>query len=136
MTRSNESDDVRPSRLELQMLRVLWGQSPLNVEQMRTRLNAEKGVRKLAYSSVITVLNILVDKGYASREKQGRAFVFAPLIEQKTVSQGFFRDLANRLFDGSSKAMMLELLGEADIDADDVREIQRLINKRKRELSE
>ena len=136
MTRSNESDDVRPSRLELQMLRVLWGQSPLNVEQVRTRLNAEKGVRKLAYSSVITVLNILVDKGYASREKQGRAFVFAPLIEQKTVSQGFFRDLANRLFDGSSKAMMLELLGEADIDADDVREIQRLINKRKRELSE
>lgn len=136
MTQGKESNDNRPSRLELQMLRVLWGHSPLSVEQVRTRLNAEKGARKLAYSSVITVLNILVDKGYASREKQGRAFVFAPLVEQKAVSQGFFRDLANRMFDGSSKAMMLELLGEADIDADDVREIQRLINKRKRELSE
>lgn len=129
-------DNPGPSRLELELLRILWENAPLTADEVRGTLNSKKRRQKLAYSSVITVLNILVDKGYAKREKKGRAFVFAPLVQQKEVSNTLFQDLADRMFDGSAKAMMLELLGDADVSAEDMTEIQRLINKRKRELSE
>ena len=124
-----------PSRLELQMLRILWQKdAPLSADQVRKLLNARKGQRQLAYSSVITVLNIMVEKGYAAREKDGRAFVYTPILRQESVTKQLFRDLADRMFDGSSKAMALEMLGDADMDADELRDIQKLINKRKREL--
>ncbi len=130
------NDPSAPSKLELALLKILWEESPLNADDVRQRMAAGDQGRELAYSSVITVLNHLVDKGLASRVKQGRAFVFAPLVAQKDVSQGFVKDLVHRLFDGSPTAMMLELLDETDVNANDLKEIQRLITKRKRELSE
>ncbi len=130
------SGDSSPSRLELAMLKILWEESPLSAEEVRTRLGRRKKGRKLAYSSVITVLNILVDKGYATRAKQGRAFVFEPMVDRKDVTRGFVGDLVERLFDGSPTAMMLELLDASNIDADDLKQIQRLITRRKKELSE
>jgi len=129
-----QNDATSPSRLELALLKILWEESPLSAEDVRQRLASGDQGRDLAYSSVITVLNILVDKGFASRVKQGRAFVFAPLVAQKDVSQGFVTDLVRRLFDGSPTALMLELLDATDVSEEDLSEIQRLITKRKREL--
>ncbi|MDP7016947.1 MAG: BlaI/MecI/CopY family transcriptional regulator [Pirellulaceae bacterium] len=128
--------DAGPSRLELALLQILWEQAPLSAEQVRERLAAGERGRSLAYSSVITVLNILVDKGFATRVKQGRAFVFRPAVERRDVNRGFVGDLVDRLFDGSPAAMMLELLDASPIDADELKQIQRLITQRKKELSE
>ena len=68
-----------PTELELELLKVLWEDSPLPVREVRTRLD-EQAKRKLTHSSVITVLNIMVRKGYLRRRKQGKK-AFCPFGE-------------------------------------------------------
>ena len=120
-----------PTRLELEILKVLWDQSPLPVRDVRARLD-EQG-RKLSHSSVITMLNIMVDKGYLKRTKQGKSFFFSPKVEQDSITGGIVEDLLDRVFDGSPAAMVLNLIETADLDADELAELRRLINRKAKE---
>lgn len=122
-----------PTELELAILKVLWQKSPQTVQGVREGL-AEAG-RELATSSVITVMNIMVGKGYLLRDKAGRAFEFTPLVEHQSVSRRMLGDLVNRVFDGSASAVMLELLETSDVDADEIAAIRRLINRKSRETN-
>lgn len=121
-----------PTELELEILKVLWDESPLAVRDVRGRLEEHAG-RKLAHSSVITMLNIMVRKGYLARRKEGKAFLFAPRVGKEDVAGGILGDLVWRLFDGSPSAMVLNLMETADLDADELAEIRRLISRKARE---
>ncbi|AMV20709.1 BlaI/MecI/CopY family transcriptional regulator [Planctomyces sp. SH-PL14] len=116
-----------PTDLELTILKVLWTSSPRTVEEVRDAL-AESG-RELAHSSVITMMNIMVRKGYLDRTKNGRAFEFRPLIAEDEVGRGMVSDLVHRVFDGSATTLMLRLLEAGDVDPDELAEIRRLIQK-------
>ena len=122
-----------PTELELAILKVLWEDAPQTVQAVRDALAAAG--RELAHSSVITVMNIMVRKGYLRRDKAGRAFEFTPLVEQQSVSRRMLGDLVNRVFDGSASAVMLELLETSDVDADEIAAIRRLINRKSREAN-
>lgn len=122
-----------PTELELAILKVLWLKAPQTVQGVREGLAATG--RELAHSSVITVMNIMVRKGYLRRDKAGRAFRFTPLVEQQGVSRQMLGDIVNRVFDGSASAVMLELLETSDVDADDIAAIRRLINRKSREAN-
>ena len=123
-----------PTGLELSILKVLWQKAPQTVQDVRDTL-ADDG-RELTHSSVITVMNIMVRKGYLSRDKAGRAFEFTPLIAQQGVSRQMLGDLVNRVFDGSASAVMLELLETSDVDADELAAIRKLISRKTRELTQ
>ena len=120
-----------PTRLELEILKVLWDEAPLPVRDVRARLD-EQG-RTLSHSSVITMLNIMVDKGYLKRTKQGKSFFFSPKVEQDSITGGIVEDLLDRVFDGSPAAMVLNLIETADLDADELAELRRLINRKAKE---
>jgi BlaI family transcriptional regulator, penicillinase repressor len=122
-----------PTELELEILKVLWDEAPLLVRDVRARL-ADAG-RPLTHSSVITVLNIMVRKGYLRRRRQANAFLFSPKVDKDSVSGGILGDLAARLFDGSPGAMALNLLETADLDADELRELRDLIRRKAKEQS-
>ena len=121
-----------PTQLELELLKILWDEAPLPVREVRTRLE-EQAKRKLTHSSVITMLNIMVNKGYLQRRKQGKAFLFSPKVEKQNVSGGIIGDLMARLFDGSPSAMMLNLLETADLDSEELGELRKLINRKAKE---
>jgi BlaI family transcriptional regulator, penicillinase repressor len=121
-----------PTELELEILKVLWGASPLPVRDVR-RLLQEKAGRTLTHSSVITMLNIMVRKGFLRRHKEGKAFFFSPKVEKKEVSGGFVGDLLGRVFDGSAAAMVLNVIETADLDADELNELRKLINRKAKE---
>ncbi|TWT85469.1 Penicillinase repressor [Posidoniimonas polymericola] len=118
-----------PTDLELEILKVLWAESPLPVREVRARLEADAN-RPLTHSSVITVLNIMHRKGYLERTKEGKSFLFAPRVDKQQVSQGFVGDLLTRLFDGSPSAMVLNLLEGSDVDADELAELRKLIARK------
>ena len=122
-----------PTELELALLKVLWQKSPQTVETVREALLA--GGRELTYSSVITMLNIMVRKKFLKRTKRGRAFEYAPLVEEQDVHRRMLGDLVNRVFDGSAKAVMLELLETSDVNANELNAIRRLINRKAREIN-
>ena len=121
-----------PTELELEILKVLWDTSPLPVSEVRARLK-ERADRPLAHSSVITMLNIMVRKGYLQRRKQGKAFFFTPKVGRESVAGGIVGDLLSRVFDGSPAAMVLNLVETAELDADEVAELRRLINRKAKE---
>ncbi len=121
-----------PTELELEILKVLWEESPLPVRDVRDRLETEAG-RTLAHSTVITMLNIMHRKGYLRRRKQGKSFLFRPKVDRQQVAGLMMGDMVQRLFDGSASAMMLNLLESAEIDADELSEIHQLIAQITRE---
>lgn len=122
----------QPTELELEILKVLWDQSPLPVREVRARL-AEVAGRELAHSSVITMLNIMYTKGFLRRRKQGKSFMFSPKVEKESVTGGIVGDLLARVFDGSPSAMVLNLLETADLDSDELAELRKLIARKSKE---
>jgi predicted transcriptional regulator len=120
-----------PTELELQILKVLWDRSPLAVREVREALAAAG--RDIAHTSVITTLNTMVAKRYLQRRKEGKAFLFSPRVGRDEVTQGMLGDVVQRVFDGSAAAVMLSLFDQADLDAAELRELRRAIDRKMKE---
>jgi predicted transcriptional regulator len=112
-------------------LKILWQAAPRTVESVRDEL-AVVG-RDLTYSSVITIMNIMVRKKYLRRKKAGRAFEYEPLVAEERVGRRMLDDLVNRVFDGSATAVMLQLLETSDVGPEDLAEIRKLIARKAKE---
>jgi predicted transcriptional regulator len=117
-----------PTELELQILKVLWQQSPLLAREVQVSL-AEEG-RELARTSVITTLNTMVEKNYLRRKKQGKTFLFSPWISEQEVSERVLGDVVDRVFDGSTASVLLKLLDVKEIDDQELKELRRIINQK------
>lgn len=124
-----------PTELELEILKVLWQQGPLPTRDIRDALASGAAARDLAHTSVITILNIMVDKGYLGRTKSGAAYTFAPLVNREGVRGGMLDDLVERVFSGSAASLMLSLLERADLDDEDVRQLRAMIRRLGKEKS-
>lgn len=104
------------TQMELQFLDVLWQhKGSSSVQQVQDALTAN-GV-ELAYTTVQTVLNTLEKKGKVSRELDGRAYVYLPAITKESILKQAVRDLADRMFGGSSEDLVMSLITTREVDA-------------------
>ncbi len=123
---------VHPTEFELEILKVLWESSPLTVREIRDTM-ATAG-RDNAHTTVITILNIMVQKKYLKKKKQGKGYLFWPVVSEENVSTKMLGDMVNRVFSGSAKSLILNLLdGEEDIDEDELKELRKRINQKMKE---
>lgn len=120
-----------PTELELLILKVLWDQAPLPVRDIRQRL-AEQG-RDLAHTTVITTLNTMFAKQFLKRTKRNNAFWFSPRVSRDEISSQMLGDVVNRVFEGSASAVVLKLFDCSEINADEIRELRRLLNRKFKE---
>ncbi len=72
----------------------------------------------------------MVAKRYLQRKKEGKAFWFAPRVGREEVTQRMLSDVVDRVFDGSAAAVMLSLFDRADLDAQELRELRRVIDRK------
>ena len=121
-----------PTELELAILKILWRQWPATVRQVRDAL-AEG--RPLAYTSVMTTMNIMVRKGYLERRKDGNTYHYSPRVSRQVTSRRMLRDLVSRVFDGSAASLMLNLLETGDVDEAELRKMRELIDRKGKERS-
>ncbi len=121
-----------PTELELEILKVLWRDGPAPVRDVRDAL---AGFRDLAYTSVMTIMNIMTRKGYLTRTKQGGRYVYSTKISEKSISRKMLGDLVDRVFDGSAVAVMLNLLETADVDEAELKQLREMIERKIREES-
>lgn len=91
----------RLPQLELECMRVLWKQPGASVAQVRAALQ-----RPLAYTTVMTVLERLSAKGVVARRKQGRAYSYAPLLDQDTARQEAVARLLAGFFENDREALL------------------------------
>jgi len=117
-----------PTELELQLLKILWTKSPRPVREIREVL-AQQG-RDIAHTSVITTLNTMVEKKFLKRKKQGKRFLFEPKVTREKMSWRILKKMVERVFDGSTKAVLLSLFDDSDIDVSELQELKQLIDQK------
>ncbi len=129
------SSSEYPTELELQILKVLWEDSPQTARQIRDML-ADRG-RDLAHTSVITTLQKMVDKQQLDQLNpvEGKAFRFSPRISDQQVSRGMLGDLVDRVFDGSAEAVMLSLFDVSVLDEEALKRLRKAFNQKLKEMS-
>ena len=114
---------------ELRLMDILWDKGPSTVTDVMEGLPAKPA---LAYSTVITTLRILETKGYARHKKEGRAFLYEPLIGRGEARRGAISSLVGRFFEGSPELLMAHLFEDKKISA---RELERLRKRIREERS-
>lgn len=120
----------QPTKLELEILKVLWSQGPSSVRQIQAALAPAK---ELAYTTVMTMLLIMIDKGYVRRRKLGPGNLYAATIEQEAASSNLLQDVVDRVFDGSVTAVVQHLIETSDLDSDELKAIRQLVNRKQQE---
>ena len=121
-----------PTKLELEILKILWRDGPANVRAVRDALAVS---RDLAYTSVMTTMNIMTKKGFLRRSKDGPTWVYHPRVTQKATSRRMLGDLVDRLFDGSTALAMTNLLETSDINRDELEKLRAMLIKKAQEES-
>lgn len=120
----------QPTPGELDVLNILWNESPLTGREVMEVLNRR---RKRAYTSVMSLLNTMTDKGLLKRKPQGRAFVYSPRVGREKTLGNMVEDLVTRGFEGSVQAMVARVLDQANPSADELAEIRKAIEAYERQ---
>lgn len=107
-------------------MNVLWDKGAATVGEVTEALT---GTPALAYSSVLTTMRIMEQKGYVRHEQRGRAFVYEPLVDRQTAGRSALRQLMSRFFDDSPGLLVLNVLEDEEIDAKELKRLRALINK-------
>lgn len=115
-----------PSDLELQVLTVLWNQGPLSVSAVR---NALPDGKDRAYTTVLSVLQVMQKKGLVGHTRQGNAHIFHPLVQRKQVLRPFMKQLLRNLFRGSPAEAVQSLLDSSRVSDEELAEIRQLIEE-------
>lgn len=122
-----KSIDVGP--LEMQVLGMLDGKSPTPVSEIQSSL--KKANHDLAYTTVMTVLVRLYNKGYLKRQKEGRQFLYSVVSEKKGTSHKLFEKVRKSLFQNERLKPILALLDEADtLSAQELKELRRAVDEK------
>ncbi len=113
---------------ELRLMDVLWNKGSATVSDVAEALPKQLA---LAYSTVLTTLRILENKGFLAHVKEGRAFVYRPTLAREQARQSAVKRLVQRFFDGSPELLMLNLLDHERIDPKELRRLRKRIEEEK-----
>ncbi|MGD0179928.1 MAG: BlaI/MecI/CopY family transcriptional regulator [Terriglobales bacterium] len=111
---------------ELRLMDVLWEHGPSSVQAV---LDALPKKSQLAYNSVLTTIRILEKKGYVRHIKDGRAHIYRPLVEREEASRSEIRHLAHRFFKNSHEMLVLNILEERGVDAEELNRLRQLLEQ-------
>jgi BlaI family penicillinase repressor len=111
---------------ELEIMHVVWELDNATVREVHERLNQR---RALAYTTVMTMMNILEEKGHLTRNKQGRAYRYEPVRPKSQVISGMVDDFVGKVFEGSARPLVLGLVKDRKLSEKDLEEIARLIKE-------
>jgi BlaI family transcriptional regulator, penicillinase repressor len=123
MPPKKKSEQLTP--LETEIMNVLWEISPATVQTVQQRLP-----RELAYTTVQTMLNVLVRKKKARRTLKDRAYYYRPAVKRDQVAGSAVKDLIDRLFGGSAESLVMSLLESRQLTPEKLERLQRMLKAR------
>ncbi len=123
------SHERQLGNLQLAILRVLWERGEASASEVHAALLAE---RRLAVTTIKTMLRKMEDRGMVAHRPEGRQFIYRALIHEPDVREGMVGDLVQRMFGGDSAALVNHLIEAGEIAADELDELRaRLARKRR-----
>ena len=111
---------------ELEIMKVVWDLESATVRDVYEALLKR---RKVAYTTVMTMMNILEEKGYLKKKQADRAYLYRPAQPQRQVIGAMVKDFVNRVFNGSAEPLLVHLVEEHGLSEKDLEEIARLRRK-------
>jgi BlaI family transcriptional regulator, penicillinase repressor len=115
---------VTLTEAELRIMEVLWRKGASTVQQVQDWLPSS-----LAYNSVLTTIRILEKKGHVKHLKDGRAFIYEPVIGREEATRSEIRHLLSRFFRDSHEALLLNLLQDEEMDADQLKRLRAMLEE-------
>lgn len=110
---------------ELDVMGVLWDSGGATVAEVRARLADE-----LAYTTVLTVLRTLEEKGYAGHVEEGKAYRYHPLVQRKEAGTSVLRRLTRKLFKDSPEMLLTHLVSDRGLSDEELQRMRRLLDER------
>ncbi len=108
---------------ELEIMKIVWERESATVRDVYETLLLR---RKVAYTTVMTMMKILETKKYLKKRQADRAYVYRPAQPKSQVIAGMVREFVNRVFNGSAEPLLVHLVKEHDLTPEDLEEIARL----------
>jgi predicted transcriptional regulator len=113
---------------ELAIMKIVWRLHSVTVRDVYEALRAQ---RRVAYTTVMTMMNILETKGYLKKDTQDRAYRYRPAHPERAVITAMVREFVSRVFDGAPRPLLLHLVKEDQLSDDEREELLRLIRDAK-----
>ena len=113
---------------ELDLMTVLWERGPSTVAEVRDALEDD-----LAYTTVLTLLRVLEEKGRVGHTEEGRAHRYHPLVERHAAGSSALRRLTRKLFRGSPELLLTQLVEDRGLTGDELRRMRQLLDERLKE---
>ena len=111
---------------ELAIMKVIWRLEKATVRDVYEVL---RDSRHIAYTTVMTMMNILETKGYLKKEKADRAYLYRPAKPERKVISSMVREFVNRVFDGAPRPLLQHLVKDGRLTEEERRELMRLIEE-------
>ena len=121
---------THPTPAELEVLQILWTDGPATVRGIMERLDDQ---RPRGYTTVMSLMDVMHEKGLLKRKPQGRAFVYSAKVDQAKTLRRMVGDLLRRAFEGSSTSLVTHLLDHASPDDEELLAIRKAIESYDRE---
>ncbi|EPX55467.1 Transcriptional regulator, MecI family [Cystobacter fuscus DSM 2262] len=128
MSKSSQSEAPKPlTPVELELMQIVWRHDEVSVADVLEALPPE---RKLAYTSVSTVLRILEQKGVLRSRKEGRGHLYSALLPREAYELQSVRHLVETVFDGTPSALVERLVEAVPLSPEEVEQIRKLLAKK------
>lgn len=108
---------------ELDVMTVLWAAGSATVPEVRERLR-----EKFAYNTVLTVLRVLEEKGYARHEEEGRAYRYFPAVDRETAGTTALRRMLDTVFGGSPELLLTNLVNDQKLSTAELKKLRSLLD--------
>jgi len=110
---------------ELDVMTVLWELGTATVAEVRERLPDP-----LAYTTVLTMLRILEEKGFVSHIPEGKAYRYVPLVERQAAGQSAVTRLLETVFRGAPELLLLQLVSDRSLSHEELRKLREIVDSR------
>ncbi|HEX4592638.1 MAG TPA: BlaI/MecI/CopY family transcriptional regulator [Bryobacteraceae bacterium] len=111
---------------ELEIMKIVWERDHATVRDVYEALLER---RKIAYTTVMTMMNILEQKKYLRKSSEDRAYIYRPTKAKKQVIKGMVREFVDRVFNGSAEPLLVHLIEDRKLSSKELDEIARMIGK-------
>lgn len=118
-----------PTNQELEILKVVWQRGPSTVREVYQDLLKQ---RKIAYTTVLTMMGILEQKGHLKKKAGEKAYVYTAAKPQAQVMDNMVKEFIHRVFNGSAKPLLVHLVEDQGISSEELDEIEALVRDRRR----
>lgn len=117
---------TQPTKVEMQILRILWELGPSPVREIHKRLETAKGT---SYSTTVKMLAVMLQKGLVTRDEKAQPHIYQPSLTRKKAGKQLLNDLVEKVYNGSTMSLVLQALASSKATKEELDKVRQMLDK-------